>query len=206
MKIPSKLIEDTVNEFSKLPGIGKKTALRLALYLLKQDTEVAENFGNTVIKMRQDVCFCETCHNISDNEQCDICLSPSRNHELVCVVEGIRDVIAIENTHQYNGVYHVLGGVISPIDGIGPDNLNIESLLFKVKQGQIKELIMALNPTMEGDTTIFYLSKMMQNFDVKITSIARGVAFGGELEYVDELTLARSIASRMPYENYLLNQ
>ncbi len=206
MKIPSKLIEDTVNEFSKLPGIGKKTALRLALYLLKQDTEVAENFGNTVIKMRQDICFCESCHNISDNERCDICLDTSRNHELICVVEGIRDVIAIENTHQYNGIYHVLGGVISPIDGVGPDNLNIESLLFKVKQGEVKELIMALNPTMEGDTTIFYLSKMMQKFDVKITSIARGVAFGGELEYVDELTLARSIASRMPYENYLLNR
>ena len=206
MKIPSKLIEDTVNEFSKLPGIGKKTALRLALYLLKQDTEVAENFGNTVIKMRQDICFCESCHNISDNERCDICLDTSRNHELICVVEGIRDVIAIENTHQYNGIYHVLGGVISPIDGVGPDNLNIESLLFKVKQGEVKELIMALNPTMEGDTTIFYLSKMMQKFDVKITSIARGVAFGGELEYVDELTLARSIASRMPYENYLLKR
>ena len=206
MKIPSKLIEDTVTEFSRLPGIGKKTALRLALYLLKQDTEVAENFGNTIIKMRQDVCFCESCHNISDNEQCEICLSPSRNHELVCVVQGIRDVIAIENTHQYNGVYHVLGGVISPIDGIGPEKLNIESLLFKVKQDQIKEIIMALNPTMEGDTTIFYLSKMMQDFEINITSIARGVAFGGELEYVDELTLARSIASRMPYENYLLNQ
>ena len=156
--------------------------------------------------MRQDICFCESCHNISDNERCDICLDTSRNHELICVVEGIRDVIAIENTHQYNGIYHVLGGVISPIDGVGPDNLNIESLLFKVKQGEVKELIMALNPTMEGDTTIFYLSKMMQKFDVKITSIARGVAFGGELEYVDELTLARSIASRMPYENYLLNR
>ncbi len=206
MNLPSKLIEDTVKEFSKLPGIGKKTALRLALHLLKQDVKAVEAFGNTVVKMRTDVRFCKSCNNVADQELCSICASAARNKQVVCVVEGMRDVIAIENTNQYTGVYHVLGGVISPLDGIGPDNLHIEGLVDKVKSGAVQELIMALNPTMEGDTTIFYISKQLQGTKVKITSIARGVAFGGELEYVDELTLARSIATRMPYENYLMNR
>lgn len=204
MNFPSKLIEDAVLEFAKLPGIGKKTALRLVLHLLKQETKTVELFGKTVIKMREDIQFCESCHNISDHKMCSICVNTARDKSTVCVVEGIRDVIAIENTNQYSGIFHVLGGVISPLDGIGPDNLNIHTLVEKVKKGNVKELIMALNPTMEGDTTIFYISKKLQNENVKITSIARGVSFGGELEYVDELTLARSIATRMPYENYLI--
>lgn len=203
MTFPSQLIEDAVNEFGKLPGIGKKTALRLVLHLLKQDVKAVEKFGQTIVKMRQDIRFCSTCHNVADTEQCAICLNHARDNGLVCVVENLRDVIAIENTNQYNGIYHVLGGIISPIDGIGPDSLYIDHLVERVQSGTVRELIMALNPTMEGDTTIFYISKRLQHTGVKITSIARGVAFGGELEYVDELTLARSIATRMPFESYL---
>ena len=206
MNFPSKLIEDAVKEFTKLPGIGKKTALRLVLHLLKEDTKNVELFGETVIKMRQDIQFCQKCHNVADQSVCSICLDLSRDASTVCVVENMRDVIAIENTHQYRGLYHVLGGVISPIDGIGPDNLHIDSLVDRIKQNGMKEIIMALSPTMEGDTTIFYISKRLKDQDVRITSIARGIAFGGELEYVDELTLARSIATRLPYENYLMNR
>ncbi|MGB1240901.1 MAG: recombination mediator RecR [Chitinophagales bacterium] len=206
MNFPSKLIEDAVKEFTKLPGIGKKTALRLVLYLLKEETKNVELFGETVIKMRQDIQFCQKCHNVSDHSVCSICLDLGRDNTTICVVENMRDVIAIENTHQYRGLYHVLGGVISPIDGIGPDNLNVDSLVDRVKKGDTTEIIMALNPTMEGDTTIFYISKRLSNEKVRITSIARGIAFGGELEYVDELTLARSIATRLPYENYLMNR
>lgn len=206
MDFPSKLIGDAVNEFTKLPGIGKKTALRLVLHLLKEETKNVEAFGETVIRMRQDIQFCQKCHNVSDNPVCSICLDLSRDGSVICVVENMRDVLAIENTHQYQGLYHVLGGVISPIDGIGPDNLHVDSLVDRVKTGEVKEIIMALNPTMEGDTTIFYISKRLRDEKVRITSIARGIAFGGELEYVDELTLARSIATRLPYENYLMNQ
>lgn len=206
MNFPSKLIEDAVNEFTKLPGIGKKTALRLVLHLLKEDTKKVELFGETVVKMRQEIQFCQKCHNVSDHPVCSICLDMNRDASVICVVENMRDVIAIENTHQYQGLYHVLGGVISPIDGIGPDNLHVDSLVERVKKGEVKELIMALNPTMEGDTTIFYISKRLRDEKVRITSIARGIAFGGELEYVDELTLARSIATRLPYERYLMNQ
>ncbi len=205
MNFPSKLIEDAVNEFTKLPGIGKKTALRLVLHLLKEETKTVEMFGETVIRMRQDIQFCQKCHNVSDHPVCSICLDLSRDASILCVVENMRDVIAIENTHQYKGLYHVLGGVISPIDGIGPDNLHVDSLVDRVKKDEVKEIIMALNPTMEGDTTIFYISKRLRDQSVRITSIARGIAFGGELEYVDELTLARSIATRLPYENYLMN-
>lgn len=204
MNLPSKLIEDAVLAFAALPGIGKKTALRLALHLLKEDPTMVENFGATIVKMRKDIRFCKSCHNVSDAELCSICNNKKRNSSLVCVVEGIRDVLAIENTGQFQGIYHVLGGVISPIDGIGPDDLQLDTLLEKVAAGAVKEIIMALNPTMEGDTTIFYISKKLKGSNVKITSIARGISFGGELEYVDELTLARSIATRMPYENYLL--
>ncbi|MBX7109353.1 MAG: recombination mediator RecR [Chitinophagales bacterium] len=204
MNFPSRLIEQAVNEFEKLPGIGKKTALRLVLHLLKQDVATAEHFGEAIMRMRREIRFCKNCHNIADHELCSICENPKRNQSLVCVVENIRDVIAIESTNQYNGLYHVLGGVISPLEGIGPEELNIDSLGERCRHGEVKEVIMALNPTIEGDTTIFYLSKKLQSLPVKITSIARGISFGGELEYVDDITLARSIATRMPYENYLV--
>jgi recombination protein RecR len=206
MNFPSKLIEEAVTEFEKLPGIGKKTALRLVLYLLKQDTATVEQFTRAVDRMRKEIRFCNVCHNISDQELCSICANARRDHALICVVETIRDVIAIESTNQYPGLYHVLGGVISPMEGVGPDDLKIESLIRRCTSGNVKEVIMALNPTIEGDTTIFYISKKLQGLPVKITSIARGVSFGGELEYVDDVTLARSIVTRMPYENYLVKQ
>ncbi|MCW5906729.1 MAG: recombination mediator RecR [Chitinophagales bacterium] len=204
MKYSSKLIADAVAEFTKLPGIGEKTALRLVLHLLKQDTEKVKFFGDAVTKMRSEIKFCRTCHNVSDHEQCEICSNVHRDHSTVCLVESIRDVIAIENTNIFRGVYHILGGVISPIDGIGPDKLNIESLLNRVKSGEVKEVIMAISPTIEGDTTIFYVSKKLKEYGVNITTIARGISFGGELEYADEMTLARSIATRLPYENVLV--
>ena len=204
MKYSSKLIADAVAEFQKLPGIGEKTALRLALHLLKQDKQKVIHFGDVVSRMRSDIKFCSNCNNISDHEVCDICSNPMRDHSLVCIVESIREVIAIENTNIYRGTYHVLGGVISPIDGIGPDQLNISKLIDRVQKGDVKEVIMALSPTIEGDTTIFYLSKKLHEFHIQITSIARGVSFGGELEYTDELTLGRSIATRLPYENALV--
>ncbi len=206
MNIPSKLIQDAVNEFTKLPGIGKKTALRLVLHLLNQPEEQAEQFGTAIIKMRKEIVYCKDCHNISDADSCSICSNPGRDKTLVCVVENIRDIMAIENTNQFRGTYHVLGGVISPLDGIGPEQLNITSLVSRIDRKEVKEIIMAISPTMEGDTTIFYVSKLLAEKPVNITTIARGVAFGGELEYTDELTLARSIASRMPYENYLIRK
>jgi recombination protein RecR len=206
MNFPSKLIENAVAQFSSLPGIGKKTALRLVLHLLKQPNEEVKFFSDTIFKMRNEIKFCKECHNISDGEICSICNNSHRKHEQICVVENLRDVIAIENTGQFSGVYHVLNGVISPIDGIGPDELNIASLLERVDKQDVKEIIMALNPTMEGDTTIYYISKQLQPRDIKITSIARGIAFGGELEYVDEITLGRSLATRLPYEKYLVNK
>ncbi len=204
MKYSSKLIAEAVGEFTKLPGIGEKTALRLVLHLLKQDEEKVQYFGEAITRMRNEVKFCKTCHNVSDHELCEICNSHHRDHGVVCLVETIRDVIAIENTNIYKGTYHVLGGVISPIDGVGPDKLNIESLVERVKSGTVKEIIMAISPTIEGDTTIFYVSKKLKDLNVNITTIARGISFGGELEYADEMTLARSIATRMPYENYLV--
>lgn len=203
MNFSSSLLENAVNELSKLPGIGKKTALRLALYLLKKDVSEVESFSDTIKKMRQEIRFCKKCGNISDGEFCSICLNPMRKKNIVCVVETIRDVIAIENTQQFNGLYHVLGGVISPLDGIGPDQLNIESLIQRVEKENIEELVFALSPNIQGDTTIFYITKKLSGKPVKITTIARGIAFGGELEYTDELTLARSIANRMPIENYV---
>lgn len=203
MIFSSALIENAVNEFARLPGIGKKTALRLVLHLLKQDPAQVKLFGDVVTRMRDQIKFCRNCHNVSDEEICSICSSPSRNKSLVCVVETIRDVMAIENTQQFNGVYHVLGGIISPIDGIGPEQLNIISLVERVQQQGVEEIIMALSPTIEGDTTIYYLSKKLKDFPVKITTIARGIAFGGELEYADEMTLARSISNRLPLESYV---
>lgn len=206
MEYPSQLIEDAVNEFSRLPGIGKKTALRLVLHLLNQPEQRAEIFGSTIQRMRRDTVFCEECHNVSDGPICGICNNPGREKRTICVVENLRDVIAIENTKHFHGVYHILGGVISPLDGVGPDDLSIAHLMEKVNNGLVDEIIMALSPTLEGDTTIYYITKKLKDHPVQVTSIARGVSFGGELEYVDEHTLARSIVSRMPYENYLINK
>lgn len=203
MVFPSKLIEDAVNAFATLPGIGKKTALRLVMHLLQKEEGDAAKLAEAITRMRSDIRFCKVCHNVSDDEVCSICSDVHKDKGVVCVVENFRDIIAIENTRHYNGLYHVLEGLISPMDGIGPERLNIQSLIDRIEAGGIREVIMALNPTIDGDTTIFYLSKILSKYELKITSIARGIAFGGELEYVDEITLARSIQSRLPYENYL---
>lgn len=204
MNFSSKLIEQAVDEFASLPGIGRKTAYRFVLYLLKKDEEEVRKFGNTFIRLREQIKYCENCHNISEMQFCSICSSHSRDGSLVCVVEDIRDVIAIENTAQFKGHYHVLGGIISPMDGVGPAELNVESLVNRVKRGDIKEIVMALSANMEGDTTNFYIFKKLKDFDVKISTIARGVAVGSELEYTDEVTLGRSIVNRVPYENSLV--
>ena len=203
MIFSSKLIEDAVQEFSKLPGIGKKTALRMVLHLLKMEKEEVNGFSGALSRMRNEICFCNTCHNISDAEQCAICANPARNKSQVCVVETIRDVIAIESTQQYNGLYHVLGGILSPLDGIGPEQLNVASLHERVKNDRVEELIMALSPTIEGDTTVYYIARQLNELPIRITTIARGISFGGELEYADEMTLARSIAKRLPIDNYV---
>jgi recombination protein RecR len=203
MIFSSKLVEDAVQEFSRLPGIGKKTALRMVLQLLRMDTGEVDAFTDAVSRMRHGVKFCKQCHNISDSEVCIICVNPGRNRSQVCVVETIRDVIAIESTQQYSGLYHVLGGILSPLDGIGPDQLNIATLHNRVKENDISEIIMALSPTIEGDTTVYYIARQLKDLPVAITTIARGIAFGGELEYADEMTLARSIAKRQPIENYV---
>ena len=203
MNLPSKLIEDAVTEISRLPGIGKKTALRLALHLLKQHEAHTEALALAITRMRQEVKYCKTCHTISDEEECSICKSHRRDGSIICVVEDIRDVLAIENTNQFNGKYHVLGGVISPIQGIGPEELHIESLINRIdaaKGGEpVKEIILALSATMEGDTTAFYLSKRLKDKGVDISTIARGIPVGGELEFTDEVTLGRSIMTRVNY-------
>jgi recombination protein RecR len=199
LNFPSKLIEDAVTEISRLPGIGKKTALRLALHLLKQNEAVTEALALSITQMRQEIRYCKMCHNISDQELCSICQSHRRDRAIVCVVEDIRDVLAIENTNQYSGLYHVLGGVISPIQGIGPEELKIESLMNRVQHGEIQEIILALSATMEGDTTSFYLSKKLKESGVKVSTIARGIPVGGELEFTDEVTLGRSILTRINY-------
>jgi recombination protein RecR len=203
MNFSSKLLEDAVAEFAKLPGVGQKTALRLVLHLLNRDKEEVQKFNNAVSKLRNEIQFCQICHNISDLKVCEICASHKRDHTLICVVEDTRDVMAIENTNQYNGVYHVLGGLISPMDGIGPGDLQVDTLVERLKENGVKEIIFALSATMEGDTTIFYLHKRLKQFAINISTIARGIAFGGELEYVDEITLGRSIVTRVPYENSL---
>lgn len=203
MFFSSTLVENAVNEFAKLPGIGKKTALRLVLHLIKQSPEEVGLFSETIAKMRTGIKFCSRCNNISDKEICNICSNTSRKQEMICVVENIRDVIAIESTQQYNGLYHVLGGIISPLDGIGPDQLTIEPLVSRISKEKTEELIFALNPTIQGDTTIYYIQKKIKDLPVKITTIARGIAFGGELEYADELTLARSLQNRLPVDNYV---
>ena len=203
MDFSSKLLENAVNEVSRLPGIGKRTALRLVLHLLKQPTENTNYLTEALQQLRSEVKSCEKCHNISDIVLCDICNNPNRNPAIVCVVEDIRDVMAIENTAQYRGLYHVLGGKISPIEGIGPQNLEIESLVEKVKNGEIKELIFALSSTMEGDTTNFYIFKQIEAYEVVTSTIARGISVGDELEYADEVTLGRSILNRIPFEQSL---
>lgn len=203
---PSKLLENAVDEFSKLPGIGKKTALRLVLHLLKQDAGEVAAFGNALIQLRNEIQYCKSCNNISDTETCNICSNPARDHSTICVVENVKDVMAIENTHQYKGIYHVLGGIISPMDGIGPSDLNIDPLEQKVASGTVKEIIFALSATMEGDTTNFYLFRKLGKYTVEITSIARGVAIGDELEYIDEITLGRSIVNRTVFESSLAGQ
>jgi recombination protein RecR len=203
MQFSSSLLENAVNQFARLPGIGKKTALRLVLHLLKQDPETVQGFGETIIRMRKEIKFCQRCFNVADADICSICSNSMRKQDLICIVENIRDVIAIESTQQYNGTYHVLGGIISPLDGIGPDQLNIEPLVHRVQKENIQELIFALNPTIQGDTTIYFIQKKIQTTGVKVTTIARGIAFGGELEYADEMTLARSISNRLPVENYV---
>jgi recombination protein RecR len=200
MQLPSVLLEQAVNEFSKLPGIGKKTALRLVLHLLKQEPEKVQAFADAVVRMRTETHLCQRCFNISDNTLCSICSNPMRKQDIICVVESIRDVIAIENTQQFSGTYHILGGIISPLDGVGPDQLHIEQLIRRVKEEGTTELIFALNPTIQGDTTIYYIQKKLQPSDIRVTTIARGISFGGELEYADEMTLARSLQHRMPIE------
>jgi len=200
-KYPSKLLENAVNEFSKLPGIGRKSALRLVLHLLRQDVEAVNYFGNSLIQLRNDIKHCKICHNISDNDICQICNNPARNRSVICVVENIRDVMSVENTQQFNGLYHVLGGIISPMDGIGPSELEIESLVNRVEKGDIFEVILALSTTMEGDTTNFYIYRKLKDKEVKISTLARGVSVGDELEYTDEITLGRSLNNRVPYES-----
>lgn len=197
---PSQLLERAVEEFSKLPGIGRKTALRLVLHLLRQDTEDVERFADAVSRMKHEVKYCRVCHNISDSDLCPICANPQRDATLICVVENVRDVLAVENTGQFNGLYHVLGGIISPMDGIGPSNLEIDSLVSRVAEGGVKEVILALSSTMEGDTTNFYIFRKLVPYDVRISVIARGIAVGDELEYADEVTLGRSILNRTPFQ------
>lgn len=205
MEFSSKLLEKAVNEMAQLPGIGKRTALRLVLHLLKQPVEQTHFLANSLTIMRNEIKFCEKCHNISDLKICEICSNDKRNHTTICVVEDVRDVMAIENTGQYKGVYHVLGGKISPIDGVGPSQLHIASLIDKVKSNEIEEIIFALSSTMEGDTTNFYIYKQLKELSVKTSTIARGISVGDELEYADEVTLGRSILYRVPFENSLKN-
>jgi recombination protein RecR len=203
MVFSSSLLENAVNEFAKLPGIGRKTALRLVLHLIKQDEPEVAQFSETISLMRKEIRFCNRCFNISDKLLCNTCSNPMRKQDMICVVENIRDVIAIESTQQFNGTYHVLGGVISPLDGIGPDQLTIEALVKRISAEQTNELIFALNPNIQGDTTAYYIGRKLQGQNIKITTIARGISFGGELEYADEMTLARSITNRIPVEYYI---
>ncbi len=204
MNLPSKLLDDAVQAFAQLPGIGQKSALRMVLHLLRVPPESVDRFGETLIRLRKELRYCNNCHNISTEEICTICRDPKREQGLVCVVEDIRDVIAIENTGQFKGLYHVLGGLISPMDGVGPSQLTIDSLVGKAGNGLVNEVMVALSTTMEGDTTLFYLYKKLKPLDIKVSTLARGVAIGGELEYADEVTLGRSIVNRVLYDNQLV--
>ena len=203
MIFSSYLLEKAVNELAKLPGIGKKTALRLALHLLKQPENEVSHFCESIENMRKEIKFCSRCYNISDKHVCNICDNVSRKQDIICVVENIRDVMAIESTQHFNGVFHVLGGIISPLDGVGPEQLNIEPLIQRVQSNQITEIVFALNPNIQGDTTIYYIGRKLKEYPIKITTIARGISFGGELEYADEMTLAKSITNRIPVERYI---
>jgi recombination protein RecR len=202
MEFSSALLETAVNEFAKLPGIGKKTALRMVLHLLKQEASDVQHFSDVVARMRTEIRFCQRCHNVADADICSICANSMRKQEIICVVENIRDVIALESTQQYSGTYHVLGGVISPLDGIGPSQLNIDTLVHRTQKEGTGEVIFALSPTIQGDTTIYYIQKKLPA-NIKVTTIARGIAFGGELEYADEMTLARSLQNRLPVDSYV---
>ena len=206
MQFSSSLLENAVNEFAKLPGVGKKTALRLVLHLLKTDPGKVDTLGEAIIRMRKEIKFCQRCYNVADADICSICANSMRRQEIICVVENIRDVIAIESTQQFNGTYHVLGGIISPLDGIGPDQLAIEPLLHRIQKEKTEELIFALSPNIQGDTTIYYIQKKLTGTPIRVTTISRGIAFGGELEYADELTLGRSLQNRMPVESYVSNR
>jgi len=203
-RFPSRLLENAVNEFAKLPGIGRKSALRLVLHMLKQDVREVEIFANSLLQLRSEVKHCKVCHNISDTDVCNICSNLSRNAAFICVVENIKDVMAIENTHQFNGLYHVLGGIISPMDGIGPSDLEVESLVKRVTEGTVEEIVLALSTTMEGDTTNFFIYKKLKGLNIKISTLARGVSIGDELEYTDEVTLGRSIVNRMNFEDSII--
>lgn len=202
MQFSSALLETAVNEFAKLPGIGKKTALRLVLHLLKEEAEDVQHFSDVLSRMRTEIKFCQRCHNVADADICSICANSMRKQDVICVVENIRDVIALESTQQFNGTYHVLGGVISPLDGVGPSQLNIETLIQRAQKDEVLEIIFALSPTIQGDTTIYYIQKKLPA-TTRVTTIARGIAFGGELEYADEMTLARSLQNRLPIESYV---
>src|SRR5918993_2292428 len=202
MQFSSALLETAVNEFAKLPGVGKKTALRLVLHLLKQESEDVQHFSDVLSRMRTEIRFCHRCHNVADADICSICANSLRKQNIICVVENIRDVIALESTQQFNGTYHVLGGVISPLDGVGPSQLNIETLLNRAQKDEVAEIIFALSPTIQGDTTIYYIQKKLPS-STRVTTISRGIAFGGELEYADEMTLARSLQNRLPVESYV---
>ncbi|MDH6533882.1 recombination protein RecR [Parabacteroides sp. 52] len=202
-KYPSVLLENAVNELASLPGIGRKTALRLALYMLRRDASYTETFSSALLKLRREVKYCKVCHNICDQDVCTICASPHRDHSLVCVVESIKEVMAIENTGQFNGVYHVLGGRISPIEGIGPGDLTIDSLIERVERGEVKEVLLALSTTMDGDTTNFFIYRRLAKYDMQVSVIARGVSIGDEIEYADEVTLGRSIINRTRFSDSL---
>ena len=203
MNLPTEIIQNAVNQLSKLPGIGKKSALRLAIHLLKQDHVFVEQLSDSLVKMKKDTCYCKRCHNIAEEVFCKICKNSNRDQKTICVVENFQDVIAIENTTQYLGMYHVLGGIIQPVEGISPDQLNVESLLLRIAEEKPKEIILAINPSIQGDTTMYYLYKCMKAFDVHVTSISRGISFGTELEYTDELTLGRSIRSRIMFDTLM---
>lgn len=203
MQLPSSLLENAVNAFAKLPGIGKKTALRLVLHLLREDPEQVEQFSETISKLRKETRFCQRCFNLSDGNICSVCSNSMRNQRMICVVENIRDLIAIESTQQFNGTYHVLGGIISPLDGVGPDNLHIEPLIKRILKEETEEIIFAISPNIQGDTTIYYIQKKLEGIQCKVTTIARGISFGGDLEYADEMTLARSMANRLPVQQYI---
>lgn len=205
MQLPSALLENAVNAFAKLPGIGRKTALRLVLHLLKQDAAQVTQLSEAIARMRAEIRFCTRCHNVSDGPLCGICANTLRKQDIICVVESIRDVIAVESTQQFSGTYHVLGGIISPLDGVGPEQLTIDALVDRVQKEGTQELIFALNPTIQGDTTIYYIQKKLAGQPVQFTTIARGISFGGELEYADEMTLGRSLQNRLPVDRYVHN-